>query len=472
MNSKAIKIIRNFTYSFTSSLVSMIISSLVILIVPKLIGIKEYGYWQLYLFYSSYVGFLHLGWNDGIYLRYGGKKYDELDKRLFFSQFYMLFISQIIIALIVILSVNILEFEQDKLFIIQMTAVCMVIMNVNYMLLFILQGTNRIKEYAQITMMDRVLYCLIIIFFLFFGVREYKLMVVADVFGKFICLLFAMYYCRDIVFQKISTFYLSIKETIDNINVGIKLMFSNIASMLIMGVVRFGIENTWDVTTFAKVSLTLSVSNLMMVFINAIGLIMFPLLRRTDEERLSHIYITMRDFLMVVLLGMMMLYYPIRVLLMMWLPEYTDSLMYMALLFPMCIYEGKMSLLINTYLKTLREEKAMLKVNLIALGFALILTFITTILIEDLNLAILSIMILLVFRCICAEIYLSKIMNISVFRDIILEIIMTIIFILGGWFVNPGMAVVIYALSYVTYLFIKRKDILSTINNIKLLLKA
>ena len=168
MNSKAIKIIRNFTYSFTSSLVSMIISSLVILIVPKLIGIKEYGYWQLYLFYSSYVGFLHLGWNDGIYLRYGGKKYDELDKRLFFSQFYMLFISQIIIALIVILSVNILEFEQDKLFIIQMTAVCMVIMNVNYMLLFILQGTNRIKEYAQITMMDRVLYCLIIIFFLFF----------------------------------------------------------------------------------------------------------------------------------------------------------------------------------------------------------------------------------------------------------------------------------------------------------------
>lgn len=103
-----------------------------------------------------------------------------------------------------------------------------------------------------------------------------------------------------------------------------------------------------------------------------------------------------------------------------------------------------MSLLINTYLKTLlREEKAMLKVNLIALGFALILTFITTILIEDLNLAILSIMILLVFRCISAEIYLSKIMNISVFRDIILEIIMTIIFILGGWFVNPGMAVVI-----------------------------
>ena len=29
----------------------------------------------------------------------------------------------------------------------------------------------------------------------------------------------------------------------------------------------------------------------------------------------------------------------------------------MALLFPMGVYEGKMALLINTYLKTLRKEK-------------------------------------------------------------------------------------------------------------------
>ena len=120
MNSKASKLISNFTYSLTSNLVSMIISSLMILIVPKLIGIKEYGYWQLYLFYSSYVGFLHFGWNDGIYLRYGGKEYDELDKKLFFSQFYMLFISQLIIAVMVYISLNVLNFESDKIFIIQM----------------------------------------------------------------------------------------------------------------------------------------------------------------------------------------------------------------------------------------------------------------------------------------------------------------------------------------------------------------
>ncbi len=41
----------------------------------------------------------------------------------------------------------------------------------------------------------------------------------------------------------------------------------------------------------------------------------------------------------------------------MWLPEYADSLQYMGILFPIVIYEGRMSLLINTYLKTIRKEK-------------------------------------------------------------------------------------------------------------------
>lgn len=67
----------------------------------------------------------------------------------------------------------------------------------------------------------------------------------------------------------------------ENISVGIKLMFANIASMLIIGIVRFGIERAWDVATLGKVSLTLSILN-MIIFINAVGIIMFPTLRRTN----------------------------------------------------------------------------------------------------------------------------------------------------------------------------------------------
>jgi hypothetical protein len=30
------------------------------------------GYYQLYLLFTNYVGILHLGFNDGVYLKYGG----------------------------------------------------------------------------------------------------------------------------------------------------------------------------------------------------------------------------------------------------------------------------------------------------------------------------------------------------------------------------------------------------------------
>lgn len=471
MNKKAINFIKNFSYTLTSNLVSMLVSTLVVLVVPKLIGVTEYGYWQLYLFYSSYVGLLHFGWNDGIYLRYGGKKYQELDKKLFFSQFYMLFIFQLIIAVIIFFSCNIIV-DGQKIFVFEMISVCMVITNIRCMLLYVLQCTNRIKEYAKITMMDRVLYCFLIIAFLVVDIRKFKFMILADLIGKFISLLYAMYCCNDIVFRKISTFYFSFKEMMQNISVGIKLMFANIASMLIIGTVRFGIEKTWNVPTFGKVSLTLSISNFMMLFINAVGIIMFPILRRTDEKKLPSIYVTMRDFLMLILLGALIIYYPLKVVLSGWLPKYTDSLMYMALVFPMCIFEGKMALLINTYLKTLRKEKLMLKINLISLALSVIITFITTALLKNLNLAVASIAVILAFRCVLAEIFLSRILVISLYKDIGLELIMTLIFILTGWFINSLFAVSIYVLAYIMYLILKRKDIINTIQNLKLLIKV
>lgn len=472
MSDRVLRLVKNFSYTIVSNLITMIVSTLVIFIIPKLIGVEEYGYWQLYLFYSAYVPFLQFGWSDGVYLRYGGKEYSELDKSLFFSQFIMLFIFQCIIAIIMVTLSCLFALGIDKVFIIRMTAIYLVLINTRYLFIYILQGTNRFKEYAMIIMTDRILYIGIIVIFLLLGVREYKLMVIADIIGKFISLIYTMYKCHDIVFQKMSAFYFDMKESFYNISAGIKLMFSNTASMLIMGVVRFGIERSWNVSTFGRVSLTLNISNFMMIFINAVGIIMFPILRKTDEEKLPSIYETMRTFLMVLMLGVLILYYPFRVILSAWLPQYNSSLLYMALVFPMSIYEGKMVLLVNTYLKTLRQEKLMLKINLISLAISAVFSFITTVIFRDLDMAVASIVIILAFRCAFAEILLSKIINISVNKDIILEFILTFIFIITGWFINSWVSILIYLISYGVYLVFKRKDITNTIINVKLLMKA
>lgn len=65
-------VVNNLMYSIVANLLSMFVSAILLLVLPNLLGETEYGYWQLYLFYTSYVGFFHLGLVDGIYLRIGG----------------------------------------------------------------------------------------------------------------------------------------------------------------------------------------------------------------------------------------------------------------------------------------------------------------------------------------------------------------------------------------------------------------
>ena len=461
MNNKAKKIIKHLSYTVFSNFISITISGFVVLVIPKLLGIEAYGYWQLYTFYASYVGFFQFGINDGIYLRYGGRRYEELDKQNFFSQFWILVLSQFFLACLIIFF-SYTNTNPDKQFIWCMVSICMIIMGTRAMLLFILQATNRIKEYATITIIDRLCYFLLLIGILLIGVRAYKIIIFADIIGKFTSLVISAIYCKDIVFNRVQNFKINFKEICNNINVGIKLMFANIASMLINGVVRFGIEQKWDISTFGKVSLTLNISNLLMQFINAVGIILYPILRRTDEKKLSSIYIVLRDFLMIGLMGILNVYYPLKIILIKWLPDYSDSLMYMALIFPMCVYEGKMALLINTYFKTLRKEQSLLLVNLITVVISILSTTILTVFIGNLNLVIVSIVMLLLFRSTLSEIILSKCLGILLVKDLLLEIILTLGFIFGGWFINSWCAFAIYLVLYIIYILIKKADIINS----------
>lgn len=466
MNNKAITFVKNFSYTLSSNLVSMLISTIVILVLPKLIGVEAYGYWQIYLFYTTYVGFLHFGWNDGIYLRYGGERYQDLNKRLFFSQFWMLIIFQLILGALVFLYSSIVH-SDNKIFIFKATAVCMFLVNTRFFLMYVLQCTNRIKEYASINLLEKILYCLLIVLFLITGLRYFQLMVLADLAGKFVSLVYATYCCKEIVFRKINDFKLNFKETFENINIGIKLMFANTASLLILGVIRFGIEYSWGVKTFGKVSLSLSISNLTITLIAAVGVIMFPVLRRTERDKLPGIYKIFRMSLTYILLGSLIFYYPLNIVLLDWMPKYADSFKYLSIIFSLCVYEGRMELLVNTYLKTLRKEKLILFINAVSVIVSIVITFIVTLLLHNIILTVTSIVIIIAFRYTLAELFLFRLLHISLNNDIMLETILITIFILSGWFFTSFVGFITYTFVYIVYLLIKNKEIKLTFSQIK-----
>ena len=451
-------IAKNISYTVSSNLLAFAISALVTFFVPKYIGVESYGLFQLYVFYSSYVGFLHFGWADGLYLRYGGEYYSELDKHKMGAQFWLITVFEVIVSASICV-VGSQVAGSNKRIVIMMTAATVSIVISRTLLQYILQCTNRIKEYSRTVIIERGIYFIFVLVFLVIGQTEFYMFILSDIIGKTIALIAAIIYCKEVVFSRPERLSSSISEAMNNISVGMKLMLSNIASMLIIGIVRYSIERQWDVSTFGKVSLSLSVSNMLLVLVNAVALVMFPMLRRTKHEKYSQIYIVLRNVLMFILLGMLIVYYPVKSLLSMWLPQYSDSLKYLSILFPMCVFESKNSMLVATYMKALRKEKQLLIVNVITMILSIVATSITVYILSSLDAAVMSIIALIAVRSILGELSLRKELNINIVKEIALDVAITTVFIASSWRIGSAVGLIIYVIAYGTYLLIKKKDV-------------
>ncbi len=462
------RVLLNIIQVASSNLLNAVVSVLITLILPKMLNVEQYGMYQLYAFYISYASYLCFGWPDGILLRYGGEEYEKLDFQMYKAQwiFYLCFISFIGIGIILISVLGICN-NVEKAVIYFFTGIDVLIDLPKTYLRYILQATNKIKQYTQPLVLEKLGVILMFACCCLVGQDSYIVFIFIDLLGKVISLVCSMFVCREIIFARAKNYSIAFKEGKENVCVGAKLMLANVAGMLIVGCVRFAIERRWDVETFGKVSLTLSISNMLMIFIRAVGLVIFPILRRVKEKNLSDIYSTMRTVLMVILLGMLGLYYPMRELLDSWLPQYTDGLKYMALLFPMCVFESKMSMIIEPYIKARREEKKLLVINVVTVIMSICLSWVTSVWLQDLDLTVVMIIFLLAFRCICSELFITRKLDISKIKDILAEIGITIVFCLVGWFVKGSYAVLLYFGMYIFYLGLERKEIRRTIRWIK-----
>ncbi len=280
-----------------------------------------------------------------------------------------------------------------------------------------------------------------------------------DIISKFCMLLVGMIKTRDMLFIKLIPLKCSIIEIKENIKSGSNLMFSYIASTLILGISRLIVEHQWSIETFGKLSFTLSISNMFMTFINAVGVVIFPLLRRTNEESLPSLYVNIRTIFVPVTYGLLLFFVPIKILLAIWLPEYSESLIFMGILLPMIVYEGRMALLVSTYLKTIRKERLLLLANLVTLTITVFLSYIAGFLLKNIYLTILVILISLAFRCIFTEKILLNVMKIRIGRITIYETILTSIFVISNVFLTQSISFILYASLFLGYLIAYRRKI-------------
>ena len=454
---------KNVSFTFASNLICTLISVLVTFILPKGISVENYGYFQLYFFYINYTGFLHFGWADGLFLRHGGAYYESLNKDVFGSQFKIYWIIEILISLIFCFAALYLADGPQRTKVFLLIGASIAFNLPKTYLQYLLQATNRIKEYATLITLERIVFGLFILAIVCSGKDSFTLAICADLLGKLISLAYAIYNCRDLLASRFILGKNVFKEIVSNINVGSKLMLANIASLLIIGVVRWAIDQKWDVCTFGKISLTLSVSNIMMIFVRSVSMVMLPTLRRIEGQKYASIYNDIKVILFTLMFGGLLIYYPLNVVLSIWLPNYADSLKYMAVLFPLCVFEGKLSILVEMYLKTMRLEKQILFSNIATLVFSIIATFVSVFVLENLSIAVMCMLVIFAFRTTLGEYLLSKHLNINFYRNIVVEMALVVVFVCSSWLVSGIKGLLIYCGVYVVFLLMYRKKIVSVL---------
>lgn len=448
------RIAKNLGMSIAAQLVALFTSFSLGFIVPKFISELNYSYWQVFVLYLSYVGILHFGLLDGLVLRYSQYDYEELPLPRIRSQFQFMICFISVLAFACCIYAYIFT-ESVSRSILVFIAFGMVTKNIFTYTSYTFQITNRIGRYAILVIIQRAVYALAVILMLLFGATEYYWYCIADLLGDVAGFTIGIIFNRDLYIGKSLAFKETLKEAKCNISAGIKLMVANFASSFIVGGAKMVIQWRWDSIVFGKVAFSFSVTNLFLTFVTAISVVLFPSLKRTDKNRLPSLYLDIRNIASPLLFVILLAYFPISAILKVWLPKYTESLIYLGVLLPTIIFSSKVSLLTNNYLKAYRKEKIMLMINVITVAFSFVSFLISAYLIDSLKLLLYFTVASIMLRSIVSEIAVSKIIGIIIKKDFVIELIMTIWFIIvvQEFGLLRGMilyfaAIIIYLISY------------------------
>ena len=138
------------------------VSAVMSLLVPKMLGVEEYAYWQLFLLYGAYVPLFHLGLNDGVYLINGGKTFTEMNRRSLMGQFFVGLIVEVSIAILVFVW-TVVNFEGSRLFVFGLIAIYIVLFNIGSYWGAVCQAANETHYYSKMQTIDKACFIVLLL---------------------------------------------------------------------------------------------------------------------------------------------------------------------------------------------------------------------------------------------------------------------------------------------------------------------
>lgn len=463
MNSVVKKAISNFKFVFSGQVLLILLNIIKSMVVPFFLTVQDYGYWQLYLFYTAYVGIFSLGFNDGIYLRYGSYAYEELPHKKLRSAIRIHIIVISTLTFILYLSTNFFV-DINKQDIFRYISLNILILGINGVFIYIFQITNQLKKYSFFYILPTTILVIGILISVVLDINSVEFLIIIDLFGKLVTVIGMIISCKELWIGK-TAIHVGLSEYRENVSVGFKLMLAQFMGILVTGISRIFVEMVGTIEDYAYYSFGLTIMNIFLVLISSVSLIIFPTLKRLDINNYPRYYIIFNKIVRVLFVISPIFYFLGILFISKFLQKYVPVLDYFNILFLIVLVQSKIQLINNNFYKSLRKEKELLKANIVSVLLFVCLTPVIIYFKKTVFSIALCTLIIMALRCYFSELYLTKLLNIKNIKSILVEVFCIITFLLLSK-INLILCIFIYIFSLILLFWNNKNNILYIVNKI------
>lgn len=457
MKRKSLIDIAKVVFSNMTLLLAGIVTSFVL---PKILSIEGYGYYKVFNLYVTYIIILQFGIVEGVYLKYGGRKLDDIHKRDFTGVLKALLLIEMFVG-IVISIISLCFFHAEARFIGIALAINLIVVNITNLYQYLSQALQRFTE-LSIRNVFKSIFMLVAVGLMFWMYRQdcewlnYKLYVVLLIGINALLLVWYIYTYRTI---SIGNSEVNWKEIIILIKNGFPLCLANIISSLILALDRQVVSIAFETRDYAIYSFAYSMLTLASTVVTSVAVVMFSMFKQENEEKLVTSYRRNIELVSILACGMGVMYFPLVVFINAYLPTYYDALEIFRIIIPGLMVSSSISIVMHNYYKVLNHNFLFFKKSAVILALSLLANLIAYISFGTMSSISYASVIMIAVWYVMTDCSLKKMHNISAEYNLIYLLLMIVCFYLCTLISTLWMSFLIYFILYIiiTIVFYRKR---------------
>lgn len=320
--------------SILGQLITVLSSNLIVLLtgfasgflIPKALDLSQYAIFKTYSLYIEYAVLISLGFSDGLYLKYGGLRRNEISKREVSEEFYFYIITLAFISVIGIIIGSIITSLPLVLF-----SLSSFPMNLITAHRLVYQAIGEFKTFSVVNFLQSFLYLVFILgIFCIPALRTGTNFFLAKTIAYYLICIYLLKR-EHLPFPR----GLSIREFVNHnlliLKMGSYIMIGNLSSVIFYSLDRWFVKIFLRKNNFAFYSFATSMMTMVLIVVTSVAMTFYPMLvRRQKEDSLIR---ALKNYIMILGALSSTAYFVLDLIVRWVLTEYISSLEVIAILF-------------------------------------------------------------------------------------------------------------------------------------------